>query len=125
MAIESEIAADSLKKTSNLVNRLNMDAGEIVTKSNDILAGWGLEGDSLIYTRTVALAFIVVGASFLLWWLTRNITLSIIHRIADKTKTHWDDELVKNKFFSACAHLIPLLLMDYFMHVVFYDFPNL
>lgn len=125
MAIDNETLADSLSQASTGFKKLNMGASEIVTKSNDILSGWGLEGSSLVYIRTILLGVIVAGASFLLWWVTRNITLSIIHRMADKTKTHWDDELVKNKFFSACAHLVPLLLMDYFMHVVFYNFPRI
>jgi miniconductance mechanosensitive channel len=125
MAIENEIVSDSLDTASKVANRLDFGPSVIVSKSNELLTDWGLEGDTLIYTRTAILGFLVVAASFLLWWLTRNIMLSVIHRIADKTKTTWDDELVKNKFFSACAHLVPLLLMDYFMHVVFFDFKNL
>lgn len=125
MAIQNEFLADSLGEATHKVKKIDLEAKEIVSYCNEALAGWGLEGDTLVYTRTVGLAILVLGTSFLLWWLTRNTTLSIIHRIADKTKTHWDDELVKNKFFSACAHLVPLLLMDYFMHVVFYDFPKL
>ncbi|MFT4601066.1 MAG: miniconductance mechanosensitive channel [Arenicella sp.] len=125
MAIENEIVSDSLNQTVSQASKLHLQAENIVTYCNDTLGGTGLKGDALIYARTIGLGLLVVGASFFLWWITRKLTLHFIHRIADKTKTTWDDELVKNKFFSACAHLVPLLLMDYFMHVVFYDFQRL
>jgi len=125
MALQDSLQEQSIDTVATKFNRLNLEAKEIVFQSNELLRDWGLEGDSLVYTRTALLAFLVVGCSFLLWWITRNLLLSVIHRIAGKTKTTWDDELVRNKFFSGCAHLVPLLLMDYFMHVVFYDFPNL
>lgn len=120
MAIETEGLGNEIQ-----VSKIKMEAGDIVSKCNEWLTDWGLEGSSLVYTRTISLAIIVIGSSFLLWWVTRNITLQIIHRIAERTKTHWDDELVKNKFFSACAHLVPLVLMDYFMSVVFFSFPRI
>ena len=125
MALQDSLQELSIDSAATRFNRLNLGAKEIVTQSNELLGDWGLDGDALVYTRTLLLAFLVVGFSFLLWWITRNILLSIIYRIAGKTKTTWDDELVRNKFFSGCAHLVPLLLMDYFMLVVFYDFPNL
>jgi miniconductance mechanosensitive channel len=120
MAIDNEGLGNEIQ-----VSKIKIEAGDIVSKCNEWLIDWGLEGGTIVYTRTIVLAAIVVGTSFLLWWLTRNIALQIIHRIADKTKTQWDDELVNNKFFSACAHLVPLLLMDYFMSVVFFSFPRL
>lgn len=125
MALQDTLTQVEVDTVATKFNKLNLGAKEIVFQSNEVLRGWGLEGESLVYTRTVILAFLVVGCSFLLWWLTRNLLLSVIHRIAGKTKTTWDDQLVEHKFFSGCAHLVPLLLMDYFMHVVFYDFPNL
>ena len=60
-----------------------------------------------------------------LWWITKEILLSVIHTFAAKTKTNFDDILVKKKFFNALAHVLPLLLLDYFFSITFFAFPNL
>ncbi|MCW0481424.1 mechanosensitive ion channel family protein [Gaoshiqia sediminis] len=37
--------------------------------------------------------------------ITRAILIKVIHRLLEKTKTEWDDFLIKRKVFSALAHL--------------------
>lgn len=113
---------DTLSNDSFTLKKIHLQSSEVIDFSNEVLTNWGLSDSTLVYTRTAILFVLVVGVSFGLWWLTRNIFLGIIHSFAAKTKTKWDDYLVKNKFFNATAHLVPLFLMDYFMHVVFYDF---
>ncbi len=62
-------------------------------------------------------AFIcIVAIIFIAWFahfLTRKIILRFVSRIAKRTKTDWDDILVKNKVFSGLAHLIPALILFY------------
>ena len=87
MALQDSLQEQSIDTVATKFNRLNLEAKEIVFQSNELLRDWGLEGDSLVYTRTALLAFLVVGCSFLLWWITRNLLLSVIHRIAGKTKS--------------------------------------
>ena len=106
------------------VNKVEQYQDQIVLWCNDVLGAMGLSGDWLIYTRTLLLTLVVVGVSFGLWWGTRKVLLSIIHTFAAKSKTKWDDYLVKYKFFSALAHLVPLLLMETFVRTIFYSFPN-
>lgn len=45
--------------------------------------------------------------------LTRKILVSIVMRLAKKTKTDWDDILVKNKVFRGLAHLVPAFIIFY------------
>ena len=60
-------------------------------------------------------AFICILIIILIAWfshfLTRHIILRIVARIARKTKTDWDDILVKNKVFNGLAHLIPAFII--------------
>jgi miniconductance mechanosensitive channel len=63
--------------------------------------------------------------SFLIWWLSRNILLTVVHKVANKTKTKWDDYLVENKFFAVVSHIIPLLFIDFFLEIVFHSFPRI
>ncbi len=75
--------------------------------------------------RTIILFVIIVLFSLFLWWLARKTMILIIHRLAEKSKTKWDDYLVEFKFFSAIAHLVPLLFMDSFVQLVFIDYPRI
>jgi miniconductance mechanosensitive channel len=53
---------------------------------------------------------------FLAWlghFVTRRIFIRIVSRIARRTKTTWDDILVKRKVFSGIAHLVPALILYY------------
>jgi miniconductance mechanosensitive channel len=63
--------------------------------------------------------------SLLLWWVTKEVILGIVHSFTRRTKTEFDDLLMEKKFFSVLAHLLPLLLLDYFFSIVFFAFPNI
>ncbi len=92
---------------------------------NDMLEAIGLGGKTLIYVRTFILLFAAILISYSLWWVTRKILIRLIHSFAHKSKTKWDDYLIKNRFFAALAHLVPFLLLDAMIRIVFIDFPNL
>ncbi|MDX1652697.1 MAG: mechanosensitive ion channel [Brumimicrobium sp.] len=76
------------------------------------------------YFWAMGLFVAVIVLSILIWWLTREVLLGIIHSFAKKSKTKLDDVLVENKFFNAIAHVLPLLLLDYFFSIVFFAFPE-
>jgi miniconductance mechanosensitive channel len=80
-------------------------------------------GNSM-YLLTTLLFLSTLFLSLILWWITRSILLSIIHSFASKTKTHWDDLLITNKFFSAIANVIPLSFMHIFLAITFYALPE-
>ncbi|WP_238480254.1 mechanosensitive ion channel family protein [Mangrovibacterium lignilyticum] len=67
-----------------------------------------------ILSVSIAVLLLLVVA-ILAQLLTRTILLSLIHRFVQKTKTEWDDFLIKRKFFSALAH-IPSALIVYAAH---------
>lgn len=46
-------------------------------------------------------------------FLTRHVIVRIVARIAKKTRTDWDDILVKNKVFNGLAHLVPAIIIYY------------
>lgn len=61
---------------------------------------------------------------YVLWIFTRFVMVQILNVIIDKTRTHWDDYLVKNKFFRALAQLVPLMFLEYFLSIVFHFYPR-
>ncbi len=93
--------------------------------SNELLKDSGLEGDSLIYSRTLILLILGFVLGAILWWITRKVLIVVIHRIVSKSKMKWDDHLVKNRFFAALAYLMPFLFLDFAIRTIFFDFKRI
>ncbi|WP_167605544.1 mechanosensitive ion channel family protein [Maribellus sediminis] len=51
--------------------------------------------------------------SYLSYLLARKFMLIVVHRIANKTQTTWDDILVENHVFKGLANLVPALIFFY------------
>lgn len=68
--------------------------------------------DFLVKPMAFVLGLIVLAlAAWVAFFLTKTILLSIVHRVAKRTKTEWDDILVKHKVFSGLAHLVPAFII--------------
>src|SRR5210317_175736 len=102
-----------------------LDRDVFISWWNELLGSWGLSGDFLIYTRTFIILVLAFLISWAVWILSKLILTKIVHSIAFKSKTMWDDYLVKNKFFAALAHLVPMLFMEPMIQTTLYSFPNL
>ncbi|GAA0759462.1 mechanosensitive ion channel family protein [Psychroflexus lacisalsi] len=90
-----------------------------ILKSNDYV------GESAaIYINAFINAVILLILGFLAFKILRYIAESIIHGLASKTKTSFDDYLVKNKVFVYLSNLAVLLVLYEFIPVVLVDFPS-
>ena len=76
----------------------------------------------LIAVITLIILLIIVG--FIIDRIARQIMLSGMSTIAEKSKTQWDDLLVEHKVFSAIAHLAPVIVIFYFLPDVFGGHPT-
>lgn len=97
----------------------------IVDFTEKVLKNINLSGEYLTMTRTLVIFIGAVLVGVVLWWATRKILITIIHKLADKSKTLWDDYLVENRFFAVIANLVPLLFIDAFTRTVFVDYPRI
>ena len=73
-------------------------------------------GGMEFWAKPIAAFLSIVLIIFIAWFahfLTRQIILRIVARIAKRTKTTWDDILVKNKVFRGLAHLVPAFIIFY------------
>jgi miniconductance mechanosensitive channel len=61
----------------------------------------------------LATLLIIIFLAWLGHFLTRKLFIRIVSRIAKRTKTTWDDILVRRKVFSGIAHLVPALILYY------------
>ena len=57
------------------------------------------------------LAMIVL--AMIVHWITKWVVVKIIHRLVEKTKTDWDDYLLKHKVFQSLSHLTSALVFYY------------
>jgi miniconductance mechanosensitive channel len=60
--------------------------------------------------RSLALAILLL----LAWaanWIAKRVILRAVHHVADRSKTNWDDVLVKYKVFTRMSHLAPAMVI--------------
>lgn len=68
------------------------------------------------YAKPLAAAAVFLAISllaFIAYEVARRFMLYVVHRVAAKTETQWDDILVANKVFKALANLVPALIFFY------------
>ncbi len=90
----------------------------------DYLVATGLSED---WSEIINMLILLVGILlllFLLDFILRRILLGIFVRLSNKSKTHFDDLLVKNKAPRNIAHIIPVVLTYFAIPAIFRDFPT-
>ena len=108
-----------------MISKLGYLSQVIIEKTNILLLNIGVTDTYITVVRTVVLFIGIVFLSLLLWWLSRKVLIVVVNTFAKKSKTKWDDYLVKKRFFSAIAHLVPLSFMHDFIKMAFVDYPRL
>lgn len=80
---------------------------------------------SEFYAEFTAVFILIIGLLILgliVDRISRQILLSSFAKFADKSKTHWDDLLIKHRVVTAVAHLAPVLVIFYFLPHVFVEY---
>ncbi|SHG05689.1 hypothetical protein SAMN05444349_1762, partial [Bacteroides faecichinchillae] len=70
----------------------------------------GLESFAKPGAAFATLVLIII-AAWLAHFITRQVLIKIMSRIAKRTKTTWDDILIKRRVFSGLAHLVPAIIL--------------
>jgi miniconductance mechanosensitive channel len=82
----------------------------------------GLSGPASKYLNMAALLLVMLAVILIVDLLIRKFLLNIFARFSEKTRTNFDDFVVKNKVPRNVAHIIPLLIALEFTPIVFVDF---
>ena len=85
----------------------------------------GLTEISAKYLNMTALLFIMLIVIVIVDIVIRKFLLNLFTRLSEKTKTHFDDYVVKNKVPRNVAHIIPLLIALEFTPIALVDFEYL
>lgn len=84
-----------------------------------------LEGQWVGYIKLAILLVVLFILSALVWWLTKRVMVTVLHRIFKKTKATWDDKLIERGVFDKLAHIAPAIVVNFAAPYVFGDFPSL
>ena len=69
-----------------------------------------------LYARLTAVMVTIVAllvVAMIVHWITKILIVKIIHRLVEKSKTDWDDYLLKRKVFQSMSHLTSALVFYY------------
>ncbi|MFP6701061.1 MAG: hypothetical protein VB861_04905, partial [Planctomycetaceae bacterium] len=93
-----------------LADPTNGAAAEWVTG----LLGWlerVLPGDRFgVWAAKLTVVAVIVAVAWLAYYITLHLTLAIIRKMAARTRTKWDDQLVERGFFDRLAWLVPAVI---------------
>lgn len=61
----------------------------------------------------IAVFLTIAVLAYVAYLVSRKFMMIVVHRVADKTETTWDDILVENNVFKGVANLVPALIFFY------------
>lgn len=91
----------------------------------DYFISLGTSDDVATYLNMVVLALVLLIVIFCIDFIIRKVLIGIFSQFASRSKTNFDDFLVKNKVPRNIAHIIPLLIALEFNALIFNDFQSL
>jgi miniconductance mechanosensitive channel len=92
---------------------------------SDYLIEWGVNNEVAVW---INILFGLVSISLVAWladYVSRVIIIKIIHRLARKTTTTWDDHLVEKRFFHRISHIVPAIVVYFSIGLVLLHYPKL
>lgn len=85
----------------------------------------GLTTDAANFLKIGSTIIFIILAAYIAHLIISKILIVSIHRIVKKSKTKWDDYLVKRKVIHRLAHLAPALIIYYASKLTLTDSPEL
>lgn len=85
----------------------------------ELLTAWGLPPFLAGHITETVEVVLVAAAAAISYSVAKQVSIRIIHRIAEKTKAHWDDRLVESGVFTHLAHIPPALVIHILAPVAF------
>ena len=92
-----------------------------LSKLKDILLNAGVKDSIADWSSILVLVAISLSIIFLIDFVIRKIIRSIFSKIADKTKTDFDDIMINHKVPRNIAHIVPVVLIYNIIPNIFYE----
>lgn len=85
----------------------------------------GVKEGMLQWTMLAVDILFIVMAVLIIDWISRKLVFRIVYYMVKRSKATWDDILYERRVFRGVAHIIPALLIRYFVPYYFNDFPEI
>jgi len=92
-----------------------------LNKLKDILINAGIKDSIADWSSILVLVAISLSIIFLIDFVIRKIIRSIFSKIADRTKTDFDDIMINHKVPRNIAHIVPVVLIYNIIPNIFYE----
>ena len=89
----------------------------------DYLIEAGMSETWAEYVNMLTLVIVFLILVYIIDLIIRKVIVGVSHRLAERSKTNFDDILIANKMPRNLAHILPLLLAYEFIPSIFVDFP--
>lgn len=84
--------------------------------------GWS---ETIVDATTVVIDMaVLLLASYIVDFIMRRVVISMMQRIARRTKNTWDDYFMEQRVFQSIIHIVPLLAIHSFIPLIFDDLPG-
>ncbi len=90
----------------------------------DKLMNLGLSEKAAHYTNSVLLVIVLGVVLYVVDYLLRKVLLLFILKAVRKSKTKFDDFLVRNKVVNNFMHILTIVVAKYFLPLIFIGFPK-
>jgi len=91
----------------------------------DWLLTLGFNDNWAIAIKALSISLIIILASIIADKIAKQFIISAISRIVKKTKSQWDDIILKRKVFDRLAHFAPALVIHWSVDFALRDFPEI
>ena len=88
-----------------------------------LLSGAGLSGQTVVTLSHLILALLALGLAFGIGWVCSRLIVPFVLKITEKTRNRWDDVLLNRKVLVSVCHIVPAIIIWFFLPAVFYRFP--
>jgi miniconductance mechanosensitive channel len=82
---------------------------------HDWLIGVGLDENSAVLLKGMIIVLGIFILSYIVFLVARKIIVKVLHEIAKRTETTWDDVMVERRVFHRLAYLAPAILIHSLM----------
>ncbi|MCD4665638.1 MAG: mechanosensitive ion channel family protein [Bacteroidales bacterium] len=88
------------------------------------LEGLGVNEQTAGVVSDYTFFLLLIIVSIITYFITRKILIGIIYKLTAKSKTKWDDILIKRRFFRKLSYLVPSYIIYIFTPLVLGNYPQ-
>ncbi len=120
----------SLSIFSKMIETTKTDNGllssdKITSSIGNLLQGMGVESHYVAYIKVILFSLFVLIFAKVVHYVVKKYLISMVERFLHKTKSKYDDYLVKHKVIRKASYIVPALIVYLSLDFIFSDFPGL